>query len=190
MKISGIYKIQSLIKPNRIYIGSAVNIKHRWECHVSDLGLNKHHSVKLQRHYNKYGQKDLKYSLLLGCDKEDLIKIEQYFIDSYNPYFNNRKIADSNIGMRRSPESRKRMSDSHMGHIPWNKGIKTGIKPTNPFKTGDKAWAEGRMFSKEHKQKLSIAKKDKNISQKHKDKLSESLKLYWERKRMTQNKYN
>jgi hypothetical protein len=38
-KISSIYQIQSKIKPERIYIGSAVNIKHRWGIHLSDLIL-------------------------------------------------------------------------------------------------------------------------------------------------------
>jgi len=30
MKISGIYKISSISKSKRIYIGSSLNINHRW----------------------------------------------------------------------------------------------------------------------------------------------------------------
>lgn len=56
MKISGIYKIQSKVKPERIYIGSAVNIRHRRNQHFSSLSLNNHHNKKLQYHYNKYGK--------------------------------------------------------------------------------------------------------------------------------------
>jgi group I intron endonuclease len=85
MRISGIYRIQSKIKSERIYIGSAVDINDRWRCHLKDLRNNKHHSKKLQRHYDKYGEVDLQLSILLGCEKEDLLKTEQYFIDSYNP---------------------------------------------------------------------------------------------------------
>jgi group I intron endonuclease len=84
MNHSGIYKIQSLINPKRIYIGSAINFTNRRSTHLNHLKNNKHHSQKLQRHYNKYGKDDLKFSLLLGCNKEDLIKTEQYFI-----YLNN-----------------------------------------------------------------------------------------------------
>jgi group I intron endonuclease len=112
MKISGIYKIQSKIKPKRIYIGSAKNILIRWKLHLRSLRLNKHHSALLQRHYNKYSESDLLFSVLLGCDKEDLIKTEQYFLDSYQPYFNICKIAGSSLGRKHSEESKKKMSES------------------------------------------------------------------------------
>jgi hypothetical protein len=54
MNISGIYKIQSIINPERVYIGSAISIRNRWCTHKSELKGNKHHSPKLQNHYNKY----------------------------------------------------------------------------------------------------------------------------------------
>jgi group I intron endonuclease len=101
MKISGIYQIQSKIKPERIYIGSAININSRWNMHLFRLRKKEHHSIKLQNHYNKYRESDLQFSVLLGCDKGDLIKIEQYFIDSYNPWFNIAKKAGSALGIRR-----------------------------------------------------------------------------------------
>ena len=82
-KVSGIYKIQSLSHPERCYIGSAVNIDKRKKEHLNNLRKNKHANKKLQSHFNKYGETDLSFSLLLGCGKEDLIKNEQYFIDSY-----------------------------------------------------------------------------------------------------------
>lgn len=101
MNISGIYKIQSKIKPERIYIGSAINISHRWNMHLFRLRKKEHHSSKLQNHYNKYGESDLLFSILLGCEISDLIKIEQYFIDSYRPWFNICKVAGSALGIKR-----------------------------------------------------------------------------------------
>jgi len=56
MRVSGIYKIQSTIKHERIYIGSAIYIKSRWAMHRYQLRNNKHSSQKLQRHYNKYSE--------------------------------------------------------------------------------------------------------------------------------------
>jgi len=111
MKISGIYKIQSVIKPERIYIGSFINIDQRWGLHLKDLRKNKHHSPKLQNHYNKYGESDFNFSILLGCDISDLIKTEQYFLDSYNPYFNISKNAGSPLGTHHklSEETRAKM---------------------------------------------------------------------------------
>lgn len=124
MKITAIYKIQSKIKPDRIYIGSAVDVSDRWRCHLKTLRKRTHHSPKIQRHFDKYGESDLQFSILLSCDKENLLKVEQYFIDSYNPYFNSCKIAGSQLGMSRSSESKKRISDGHKGQISWNKGKK------------------------------------------------------------------
>jgi group I intron endonuclease len=112
MKISGIYKIQSIVKSERIYIGSAVSINQRWNLHLSMLRRNVHDNKKLQSHFNKYGESDLQFSILLGCEKEDLIKIEQYFIDSYNPWFNHCKIAGNKLGVKASEETKEKMSKS------------------------------------------------------------------------------
>lgn len=115
MRGSGIYKIQSKVKPERIYIGSAINVKHRWENHLYYLRRNKHNSTKLQRHYNKYGESDLQFSVLIGCEKEDLIKTEQFFIDTYKPFFNTRPIAESNLGVKFTEEHKRKMSESSKG---------------------------------------------------------------------------
>lgn len=148
----GIYKIQSLIKPNRIYIGSAVDLMNRWRCHLSDLKFKKHRNAKLQRHYNKYGISDLQFSILIECEKDELLKIEQYFIDSQNPYFNICKIAGRTSGYKH-PESvkkkmripktedhKKRLSEARLGKEPWNKGRR-----------------DLPSLSEEHKHKLSVA---------------------------------
>jgi len=109
-EISAIYKIQSLIKPERVYIGSAINIGNRWNIHLFKLRRKEHHSLKLQNHFNKYGEADLQFSILLGCDKEDLIKTEQYFIDSYKPWFNICQFAGSPLGSKRPYKKTPRCS--------------------------------------------------------------------------------
>jgi len=124
MKISGIYKVQSQINPKKIYMGSAVLIRKRWIAHLCHLRKNIHENSKLQRHFNKYGESDLQFSILLGCDKEDLIRIEQYFIDSYKPWFNICPNAGNRSGSKHSEETKKKISESRMGQIPWNKNKK------------------------------------------------------------------
>jgi group I intron endonuclease len=64
MKIVGVYKIQSIIKPERIYIGSTVDMVNRWWTHLYYLRNGDHHSPKLQRHYNKYGEDDLVFEII------------------------------------------------------------------------------------------------------------------------------
>lgn len=120
----GIYKIQSKIKPERIYIGSSIDIKKRWREHIRTLRKNNHRSFKLQRHYSKYGEFDLEFSVIVECSAETLIAYEQFYIDSLNPYFNNRKIADSNLGLKRSVEAIEKMRMAKKGKPTWNKGLK------------------------------------------------------------------
>jgi group I intron endonuclease len=113
--MSGIYQIQSIIKPNRLYIGSSVNIYRRFLQHKKFLKNGNHHSPKLQRHYNKYSLTDLVFGVIEECKREVLLEQEQYYLDNLNPYFNVCPIAGSKTGTRLSDESRKKMSDAHKG---------------------------------------------------------------------------
>ena len=110
--IKGIYQIQSRIKPSRIYIGSAVNITKRWAQHLERLRKRIHHSRKLQRHYNKYGESDLMFSMVLTCDREHLIEHEQYFLDTLKPYFNTSPNAYSQLGLKHSEATKKKISEA------------------------------------------------------------------------------
>jgi len=115
MKISGIYKIQSKQFPDRIYIGSAININKRWNAHLNELRNNKHGNQKLQHHFNKYKEGDLEFSILAGCDKDKLIETEQYFMDMYGPYFNIYKTARFNYYPPQSEETKRKRSESMKG---------------------------------------------------------------------------
>lgn len=82
----GIYKIQNKIS-GKLYIGSSYNIRERIINHKSMLRCNKHHSIHLQRAYNKYGINNFIFEILEECDINDLMVKEQYYIDKYD--FNN-----------------------------------------------------------------------------------------------------
>ena len=165
--MTGIYQIQSNIKPERIYIGSSVNIRVRWNKHLTDLRLNKNSSPKMQYHYNKYGQSDLVFSILLICDKIDLLKREQEYIDKFNPYFNIYKIAGSPLGSKRTDEMKKNISKIMTGKH-HTEDTKQKMRDNHRGMTGKRQSAEsnrknsiknkGRVFSLEHRMKLSKAK--------------------------------
>lgn len=112
---TSIYKIQSKINPNRLYIGSSVNYKKRWNHHISDLRKGVHHSAKLQRHFNKYGEDDLQFVVIMGCDKDDILDKEQFFLDSMKPYFNSCPIAGTCKNMPRSSETIEKQRKSMTG---------------------------------------------------------------------------
>lgn len=196
MAISGIYKIESKIKPQRIYIGSAIDIYDRWSCHKSNLKCKKHINTKLQNHYNKYGESDLSFSIILSCDKEDLIKHEQYFIDAYNPWFNICQNANSRLGVKVTDGTRKKMSSSQKGkHYYWKDKKLTkehkdkignagrGKQRSAEFKLQMSISAKkhpsnhlGKKHSEETKLKMSIAKKNRIISDESKRRMSEAQK--------------
>lgn len=157
MKISGIYQIQSKIKPERVYIGSAVNIQNRWFVHLCDLRKNKHGNSRLQNHYNKYGETDLVFSILTGCDKDALIKNEQFFIDSINPFFNICKSAGSPLGRKHSKETREKISKLKKGIPSKRKGICHSEESKLKMSLSHLGQRKGVKFTEEHKAKLREA---------------------------------
>lgn len=116
MGTSCVYKIQSIIKPEWCYVGSATYAKNRWNLHLADLRKNKHHSPQLQRHYNEYGKKDLVFIVLEPCFPEFLRIREQYYLDKLKPYFNCSPTAGSSLGIKRSDEFKLKVSRSCKGH--------------------------------------------------------------------------
>lgn len=81
-KKSCIYKIINRIN-NKIYIGSTYNIVKRKNIHIYLLKNNKHHSILLQRAFNKYGESNFKFEILETVeDRSKLIEREQYYLDT------------------------------------------------------------------------------------------------------------
>lgn len=180
-KICGIYKISSKCKPDRFYIGSSVNIEHRWKEHRSDLLNNKHHSPKLQRHYNKYGIDDMAFEIVEHCTRDNLLEREQRYLDTLNPWFNTYPIAGSPLGYKPtkeqiekvrkhligrpcSPETRRKISES-------NKGKKT----SDATKAKQRAAKLGRKLSEEHKRKIGKAGRGRKLSPEARNKIRETL---------------
>jgi group I intron endonuclease len=156
--MTGIYKIQSKCKPERVYIGSAVDIRVRWNIHRSDLKLGEHHSKKLQRHYDKYGLCDLRFSILIECDKKDIVAHEQFFIDCYHPYFNNAMTARSMLGYKHSEETKRKFSLLRKGRPSTRKGTKVSPETLEKMRRANL----GKKLSEETKRKIGEAVKGKN----------------------------
>lgn len=79
---SGIYRFTN-IQNNKIYIGSAKNLRKRFTQHLSNLRLNKHHSQHLQNAWNKYGEDNFKYDIIEFVEDISILLIrEQYYLDT------------------------------------------------------------------------------------------------------------
>lgn len=69
------------------YIGQTKNIKKRISRHFSDLKRNKHHSIYLQRAYNKYGKENfVLLEFIKNIDNNIINKLEENLIELFGNY--------------------------------------------------------------------------------------------------------
>lgn len=200
MKILGIYKIQSKIKPHKFYIGSSINVQYRWYKHLELLRSNKHHSRKLQFHYNKYGEDDLVFIVIEPCLPDFLALREQYYLDNLKPFFNCSPSAESPRGIKRSDETKRRMSIAQKGlkRKPASKETKLKLSiyhKNNPtksqFKKGHRSHTEGKPLPDQVKEKISkslLGKCYNTFPEEHRKKLSEGAKKMWKRRSYRENR--
>lgn len=160
----GIYMIQNKVN-NKIYIGQAVDIADRWGKHKAGLRGNYHDNTHLQRSWNKYGEDNFEFTILLECEESDLNMYEEYYIFELMTY-------DDRVGYnktyggeggRPTEKTRRKMSESHKGKT-LSEETRKKLSTINTGKT----------MSEEARKKMSEAKK--NISEETRKKLSESKK--------------
>lgn len=171
---SGIYCLQSKIKPERIYIGSSNNIDNRKRQHLNDLKRNIHHSAKIQNHVNKYGGDDLEFFTVMECAVDQLVKNEQFYIDILNPFFNSRRIANSNSGVKYDERIIRKMSE----------------RTKKRFMDNPKLIDSARLLSKErwnddeYRNTVTSKIRERCLDEDYRKKLSEShMGLGWSEKR-------
>jgi Straboviridae intron-associated endonuclease 1 len=157
ISISGIYIILH-IKTGKVYIGQSQDIHTRWLTHKSLLSNNRHHSIHLQRAWNKYGEKAFQFKKLEYCPIDKLDEREQHYLNIYIAKGLCFNIA-SNVqnpmrGRKHSEETRRKLSDAQKG----NKKML------------------GRTHSEETRRKISNAVKGKKRSEATRHKISEAGK--------------
>ena len=116
-----IYYIRSKTT-GRVYVGSTTRTaKQRFAEHLHYLRKGNHHSKHLQRVYDKYGEADFDFSVILEHDgPEPLLDIEQSHIDMFvGSCMNGVPVSDSiyaahaaNRGRVQTKEERERRSES------------------------------------------------------------------------------
>jgi group I intron endonuclease len=119
-RICGIYAIKCEAN-KKVYIGSSLNIKKRWDRHKDDLRSNLHHNKHLQRSWNKYGEKTFTFQLLEEVAPVDIYAREQFFIDKFKSFlrskgFNLHAQAEGAFGYKLSATQRNKLRMSHLGH--------------------------------------------------------------------------
>lgn len=116
----GIYQIRCLAN-GKIYVGSAINLRARWDRHRWSLSGNSHHSARLQRAWRKYGAQLFVFEVLeIVPELRELVHVEQRYLDQIRPFdpeigYNICPSAGSVLGMKRSEEWRAMMSAAFKG---------------------------------------------------------------------------
>src|SRR5690625_5061264 len=106
---SGIYRIENRTN-GKCYIGSSNDLARRLKEHRYELRSGTHGNVYLQRSWDKHGESAFSFVVIAKCPVEDLLSMEQSFIDSESPAYNMCPQANGTRGFRWSEESRRRFS--------------------------------------------------------------------------------
>ena len=76
----GVYKIVCMAT-GKVYVGSSIRLRSRGWAHLGNLRKGKHGNPHLQSAWNKYGEEQFEIEILEQCASEDLIRLEQEWMD-------------------------------------------------------------------------------------------------------------
>lgn len=159
------FKVYMFIFPNgKVYIGiTKQGLKERW-----GGGKNYHKGTKVRNAIDKYGWENIKHEVLYtGLSKEEAEKKEIQMIEKYKSCqiaygYNHATGGGVNCGFCMSDAAKEKVSITHKGNTPWNKG-KSGIysdetrEAMGKGRKGKTAWNKGVPSSIEINKKHSKA---------------------------------
>ena len=178
-QIVGVYSIEHI--SGKRYIGSSTNLKRRNKQHVRALRSGRHINSHLQSAWNKYGDDEFTFSVLLLCEIKDMLFYEQRAIDIYEAAgaggFNKSPTAGSTFGYKHSDEYKKALSKRMTGRK-LSEETKTligagriGHRHTNEAKEKIRQSKIGMKHTPETRENISAAKKGNSLSEETKRKI-------------------
>lgn len=112
---SGVYRWTNLIN-GKSYIGSSVSLSRRLAQYYNLNLLTKFRQNSLiHKAILKYGYSRFKLDILEHCDRKDVIKREQYYMDTFKPEYNIKKFAGSSKGFVHSSETIEKIRMKKIG---------------------------------------------------------------------------
>jgi len=161
-----IYKLISPIDNSVKYVGQTrYPLKRRLEGHLTDARRN------VQNYKSKWIKSIMNKGLIPIIEEIEVVSFdeknerERYWISYYGRknLVNGTDGGECREGYVCSDESRAKMSESHLGQIPWNKGL--NVDNTHliefQFKKGQEPWNKGVSYPDEIREKFSKTKSGK-----------------------------
>ena len=192
-----IYLVINEINGKR-YVGqTAFTLKKRKQEHFYEVKSNRDNSY-FHKALRKYDPGTFKWKVIHKCNnKDELNKLEIYYIGYYNTFENGYNLAvggNGSIGYKHTDEAKQKMSVFQKGKEFCEKYRKKisenakkrfsdienhpmyGKKHTEKAKRKMSKLKKGKKFTEEHKRNISKAKKDKPCTEEHKRKISMAKK--------------
>jgi group I intron endonuclease len=179
-------------KNNNIYIGGSKNVSTRVKEHNIKLKFKKHENRHLQKDWNEFGFDSFEAIIIEKCEKENLIEREQHYIDLYkktNKIYNMAMLAGRTLGIKRSEETKKKISESLQGRRLQPVGYKhsdetiekirkanTGYRHSDESKEKNRQAHLGNTHTEEAKQRISEFQRTQTRSEETKRRISEAKK--------------
>lgn len=116
-EVGYVYQIRCTAN-GKLYIGSTIDPENRIRAHWKSLKRGNHHSIKLQRAYNKYGRDAFVFEILLSVPVAEMLCKEQETLDAIgvdNSYNTAADVRASALGRKASDETRMKMSLAKRG---------------------------------------------------------------------------
>lgn len=107
--LQGIYQIRNVLTDD-IYIGSTLNFAQRKRQHLASLRKNIHHSIILQRAWNKYGEENFDICFIQQTNEANLLYVEQSYLNLLCPKYNILNIAGSTKGRKHTEKAKLAIS--------------------------------------------------------------------------------
>lgn len=160
----GIYCITCLANGKR-YVGASVSIKGRWASHRYRLKYNKRGNPHMQSDYDIYGINGFTFDIVEVCDKSHLDAQEIFWIRELNTL--DRRYGYNLFSGGKHPEcpdeTKQRLSLANSGENSPNFGKVFSKEHRSKISLANK----GRVHSKEEINNMSLAQKGKRCGEKH-----------------------
>ena len=194
--ISGIYRIVNTVN-GRVYVGSASCLGGRRKAHEYRLKAGNHHSIKLQRAWNKYGESAFVFEVIEQVSGEaSLLEREQHWIDHYDAAkvgYNVAAVAGRTVGIVWTEEQKRKASESKKGvkkspeHVAKMSAVRIGKTHSEETrrKIGEKTRA--RLADPAQREKIGNANRGRKPSDEARLKMSQAQRAaYTDERRQVQ----